>query len=409
MYYKSERGMKVKVNYYDYSSKNAKISLVAKCFGLYLFLTWFQTSQESTGTIIALLTILLTIVVAFLSGQVNLRRFYVSTLNCSVIVFLAILLMSSIYVGNIQAQLKTIVQMLLFIVATNIYLTDNEMSFIKKMFIVSSTTFSALVILGCTVLGVNRYYHGTIVIFGTQLNPNHIGITLVAGAVALYYLLLHNKKRIITVIAFVTSIVAVFFTASKSNYLSLIIVITLITIHFMNSRGHTILKKILACLVIILLGYMLVSQIQQYLPMQWERMTNISIEDDNGRSALWAYALDGFKTNPLFGHGIGSMYIDYGKAAHNTFFELLYELGLLGVVPYITLFISLIIKQFKTEDKTLLFILIAIAIKLFFMSSLDDRGVWGLLCWAAIQTKENKRDLELTEVCYDDSYNEESN
>ena len=370
-------------------SENAKISLVAKCFGLYLFLTWFQTSQESTGSIIALLTVLLTIAVAFFSGQINLRRFYATTSNYSVLLLLVILLMSSIYVGNIQAQLKLVAQMILFIVATNIHLTDNEMGFVKRVFIVSSTAFAALVILGCTVLGANRYYHGSIVIFGTPLNPNHIGITLVAGSVALYYLLLHNRKKIITFAAFVTNVVAIFFTASKGNYLSLIIAIVLVTVHFMNSKGHTLFRKILTSLAIILLVYILVLLIQQYLPLQWERMTSISMEDDNGRRALWTYAIEGFKTSPLFGHGIGSMYSNYGKAAHNTFFELLYELGVVGAVSYIILFISLINKQIKAEDKTLLFILIAIAIKLFFMSSLDDRSVWGLFCWSAIQTQNN--------------------
>ena len=81
------------------------------------------------------------------------------------------------------------------------------------------------------------------------------------------------------------------------------------------------------------------------------------------------------------------MYLNYGKAAHNTFIEIFYELGLCGGILYVYFFISLIKEQYKKDDKTLFFLLVALTVKLFFLSALDNRCVWGAFCWATVSKK----------------------
>lgn len=364
--------------------EKSKISIVAKFFAIYIFFTWVQTSQQNMGTIIAILTILFVILSAFFSGQASLHQFRLSARAISIIVILILVIFSTMITGSIQSQLKIIAQFILFLVVSNIYFNTEEISLIKKVFVLSSTILAILVILGCTIWGAGRYFHGNVIILGTAINPNFLGIPTVAASVLLFYSFLYEKKRALTFILLFINVFAVFCTASKGNSLSLVATIALITLYWVSNRNVSLYRKLAFCIVLVLCFFMFVSFLQQNLPEQWERMTNISAADDNGRLELWSYAYNGFAEHPLLGHGVGSMKMNYGKVTHNTYLQMFYELGLVGGISFLFFSFSLLLKSFKLKNKGVFFVLLAIFVKLFFMSALDDRTVWGLFCWAEI-------------------------
>ncbi|MDO4982698.1 MAG: O-antigen ligase family protein [Eubacteriales bacterium] len=73
----------------------------------------------------------------------------------------------------------------------------------------------------------------------------------------------------------------------------------------------------------------------------------------NGRLGLWERALELFRENPFFGAGYGSyaVYADETQAitgsAHNYYLQILAELGILGLVLYLTAFSSGILHALK--------------------------------------------------------------
>lgn len=93
-----------------------------------------------------------------------------------------------------------------------------------------------------------------------------------------------------------------------------------------------------------------------------------SEESSNFRFYLWQNAIDYIKSNPLVGCGIGNWKIeslpywrfklsDYTVPyhAHNDFLELTTELGLIGGILYITVFLSILYLLFKTFYKLRIF------------------------------------------------------
>lgn len=368
----------------DNSARDERIGAAAKCFAIYLFLTWFQSSEQ-WGTIAAFATILLAIASAVFSGQVDLGRFRVTAPSACAFLLLVLVTGSALFVGNLAHELKLIAQIILFLCAANFCLNPREMEFIKRSFVLSSTIFAVMVIIGCTLSGAHRYYHGDITVLGTALNPNHAGLPLTAVSCLLYYSALNEGKRLVNLFLFGVNVVALILTASKASYLALAVTCLLITLGWLIDKRYSTFKKTLFAILLIVLFSVAVTLFQRYFPMQWDRMTSISLKDDNGRDELWSFALEGFEDSPLYGHGIGTMYLIRHRAAHNTFLGLLFELGLLGGATYLAFYTALFARQFKKRDKSLLFVLIAIGIKLLFMSALDNRTVWGILCWAAVR------------------------
>lgn len=80
----------------------------------------------------------------------------------------------------------------------------------------------------------------------------------------------------------------------------------------------------------------------------------------SGRNTLWSYAMDMFLERPLFGYGMGSynIYCNYmgyfaGKQhAHNIYFQLLAETGLVGFLLFSSVFIFSLFKTIRLIKKT---------------------------------------------------------
>ena len=97
---------------------------------------------------------------------------------------------------------------------------------------------------------------------------------------------------------------------------------------------------------------------------------NVSLASDGGRKEFWMAAIEGFKSSPLLGVGIGNWKLIpkeelvkskkdnnhfYPRRAHNDFLQVLSEIGILGFVIFAALFgvvyYILITSFFRHEDK----------------------------------------------------------
>jgi O-antigen ligase len=103
-------------------------------------------------------------------------------------------------------------------------------------------------------------------------------------------------------------------------------------------------KRILAStiLLIILAGMLVV--FQSFIPQAtWERLTtaksSIAQGDLGGRVPLWKESLKAFSDHPLLGVGSGAFRVvnPYKAVAHNTYLSVLAELGVVGLVLFISI------------------------------------------------------------------------
>jgi len=89
---------------------------------------------------------------------------------------------------------------------------------------------------------------------------------------------------------------------------------------------------------------------------------------DNGSSSTERIeyiniGLEGFKKSPIWGHGWDSFrYFNGGMYSHNNFIELLFSLGIIGLIVYYAIHLSIIKKLllYKADRLTLIFVLIIV-------------------------------------------------
>lgn len=361
-------------------------------FGMFMALMLFQTSYMNLGTITAFITLSLTIFTAFTSGNTSIRRFYVPGASKILIVFLVVTSLITIISGNLPSYYtKYVAQILLCIVLMAIQpLDENEADFLKKVFIIASVVYAILAIRSCYQLGASRYYHGRIILFNTGLDCNFIGIPFVAASVLVLNNILEGKKRLINAFCYVILAVAIVYTASRSNMLCLLISNALVLLFFLNKKNVPFWIRLIWIAVVIVVALYISGYFASNFSQQWERMTVFGEGSDNGRFELWERAFNAWKHSPILGNGLDAMYRTYGKATHNTYFQLLSEAGLLGLCIFVSFAIYLLSKMFRT-NKVYFCLLIGCLIQIAFLDALENRCLWVILCWFSLMP--NKMDI----------------
>lgn len=361
-------------------------------FGMFMALMLFQTSYMNLGTITAFITLSLTIFTAFTSGNTSVRRFYAPGVSKMLILFLVITSLVTIISGNLPSYYaKYAAQILLCIVLMAIPpLDENEADFLKKVFIIASVVYAILAIRSCYQLGASRYYHGRIILFNTGLDSNFIGIPFVAASVVVLGDILEGRKRLLNAVCYVILLVAIVYTASRGNMVCLLISNALVLLFFLNKKNVPFWIRLAWIVIVIVAALYMSGYFASNFSQQWERLTLFGEGSDNGRFELWNRAFDAWKKSPIWGNGLGAMYQTYGKASHNTYFQLLSETGILGLCIFVSFAIHLLTKMFRT-NRVFFCLLIGCLIQIAFLDALDNRCLWVILCWFSLMPNKMEK------------------
>jgi probable O-glycosylation ligase (exosortase A-associated) len=175
---------------------------------------------------------------------------------------------------------------------------------------------------------------------------NALGLALVMLLPLLNYLRVTSRSRLVCsglVATMVLTLVAIVGTYSRGALLAL------------AASGAAYALKSRSGFIPLLLGGILILSLPSLVPSTWfERMSTIqSYNQDTsfeGRVAAWRTALEIVKQRPVTGGGFSSTDLDWvvqayhtpgglesGKAAHSIYFEVLGDLGLVGLLLYLLL------------------------------------------------------------------------
>lgn len=207
----------------------------------------------------------------------------------------------------------------------------------------------------------------------------------------LFYVLLNSKnisKYLFSVLTFLPAL-TLFLINSRAALLSFIFIcaLTLGAILIFHKQKF---KRLILIILPILLSYRFANSIipQNNLDTA-QRISSINFtnEASSHRFFLWENAIDYIIKNPFFGCGIGNWKVEsaaywgsYGNKylvpfhAHNDFLEFTTELGILGGVTYLILFLSMLYKASKNylKSRDLKFIILfGSLVALFIDSSLN--------------------------------------
>ena len=118
------------------------------------------------------------------------------------------------------------------------------------------------------------------------------------------------------------------------------------------------IKSISSFVILALLAYFLASYlIGDQLALIIERFNNISEDGGSGRDTVFekvfTFILNSSETELFFGHGYNTVVeTSIGYSAHNDFLEVTYDYGLIGLIIYLSIYISLFskIKHIKSQN-----------------------------------------------------------
>lgn len=212
---------------------------------------------------------------------------------------------------------------------------------------------------------------------GIIMNPNELGMLAGVGIACLIFDLYRFKNKTFTIIKILVIFYALFMTGSRS---SLIGVLLIIFFHI-NQTKRQGLKLAIIGMVLLVMPF----AINQIILKGGDKERLEEILTLTGRLPFWqALITEGLPREPLLGFGF--MRIDYkeffqsthtypGKMTHNTFMQVLMNLGFIGIT--IVLFqVFFTIKAFFNEDKENKLMLLGILIPII-INSFTEFGIFG--------------------------------
>lgn len=243
---------------------------------------------------------------------------------------------------------------------------------------------------------LDRGYPRFIGTFSTDPNISGLYITFF-----LTYFLTKSEKSKMDIYGLCLYIILLLATLSRGAILSFIIIYIIYLI--MDKKENVIIKvrKIVLNLLIITLLFFLLSNILniKIIEIMTDRVQ--SDKTGSGRTVLWKYAVTTFLEHPIMGIGINST-LEYNKMAygtnanhyiHNTYLEVLSELGIIGFFTYAIMLFSITKKtynMYKKEKKFLFIYFLIFLIQIAFLSVLLNEIFIVFLSLIKIYDQENQ-------------------
>ena len=212
---------------------------------------------------------------------------------------------------------------------------------------------------------------------GTMMNPNELGMLAGVGTACLIFDLYRFKNKIWTIVKILVIMYALYMTGSRS---SLIGVLLIIFFHINQTKQKTLKFAIIAVVAAVAPFAVYTVILKGGDQERLEEVMSLT-----GRLPFWqALITEGLPREPLLGFGF--MRIDYkeffqsahtypGKMTHNTFMQVLMNLGFIGFT--IVMFqVFFTVKSILSEQKELKLMLIGILIPIV-INSFTEFGIFG--------------------------------
>lgn len=224
---------------------------------------------------------------------------------------------------------------------------------------------------------------------GIIMNPNELGMLAGVGIACLIFDLYRKKNKLWIIIKIAVIFYALFMTGSRSSLIGVLIII----FFHINQTKRKGLKAIIIMAVLAVAPF----AVYQIILKGGDKDRLEEIMSLTGRLPFWkALITEGLPREPLFGFGF--MRIDYGeffksthtypgKMTHNTFMQVLMNLGFVGlmiVIGQVFFTIRAIIAQKKEQKLMLIGILIPVLINSFTEFGIFGESNYGILFFQII-------------------------
>ena len=316
------------------------------------------------------------------------RRFVISRFEVIAILFLYYIVVTGILSGvfSVTGTIKMAMNLVLVGYLVNVDLEKQHKSIFlhyvfgvivsSLMWFANSATFRITSYLERDVVGgtiAERFGRFT----GLYTDPNYYSINVIVALCLLFALYKRAELKLdATLLLAAPLVVFAGMTGSKSAFLMLVLPLSLVFYICIKNRNYF---SLFLCLVgmLILVVLFLNGHIKLFdTVLDRLRMSTGSLSDlTTSRTDIWIDYLQYFAEHPLravIGNGPGIYLLD-GKGAHNTYIDLIYQLGIIGAILYFTCLRFGIKKEKRLIRKNLVnrSVLLTVVVMYFFLSQLQ--------------------------------------
>lgn len=177
---------------------------------------------------------------------------------------------------------------------------------------------------------------------GLYNDPNYFSINIIISFCLIVNL--NYRKELSDSVSLLLAVILVYFVAKTSSKSALIMMSLPLCLYIRNCvKAGRVFWGVLVCGAIAVCIYLVqVGEISIFENVI-SRLT--AVQDDgiervtSGRTAIWEQYLGYFSSFPIktfFGNGVGIFYLNE-RASHNTYMDLIYQLGIVGTILYISI------------------------------------------------------------------------
>ncbi len=271
----------------------------------------------------------------------------------------------------------------LFLTLQHSYTTRDYEHF-KQAFIMQG----ALLIVLCFMFGTYQDNRFWIISSTTGADPNYLsGWFILPVAMANEYLI-KRKNVLLRVFLIIEIGLSFYFVAQSGSRSGLLCIAFTVVVYTVWTLRSEIKKKPLYGIIAIIIFIFLISIAIKMIPTNtlYRFTKNSDAGNLGGRTKIWGNLMSTLSKYPLgaiFGMGQGSapFYSGFDRVAHNTFMDILFENGVVGLSFYL-FFCGIATKNAFRKDTAIGIATIAIAILIFTLSSTYMRFVIFMLFMA---------------------------
>ncbi len=270
----------------------------------------------------------------------------------------------------------------------------NQAETILKIFVYSSLGISAIQLIFTPAENWFSGYFGSAV--GGN-NTNHFGFIVMSSAIISFYFAYLKRIKIHYLFTFIFFFLCIL-SSSRKAILMAIFGICLIILFAFKKRHHLLHLGVL--LIISVISIILIMEIEFLYNIVGFRFSSLfahyvhdyafadgSLET---REYFIEFARLLFEEKPIFGQGFANFSIllglennrGLGVYAHNNYWEILADLGIVGFIVYywfyLFLFIKLVVKLFKNKDNSIFILALSLLVSEIVLE-------WGLVSMATMQ------------------------
>ena len=327
----------------------------------YSSLLIFVAIDNSLNMMMMLPVIICLIAIRIISKEkrVNNKKLFISLIFLALIYCISTIINLIINTESINSL--SIIRIFYYLeIFTYIYLIISnsfKKSHIKKIlkFNVNSSIIIACVLIFCFFyfgdIGKNSVKN----IFGNYIEENYTAALLSFNSILLLYIVEFEDKNIVKLkyyLGLLILLYATFLSGSRASFFAIAISsLYFLVKKYIFTKSAITIKNIILIVILFSLLMMIIVNLQNILPeFIYNRFFNKSLNDYSNQTRLtyWKSGVIGFLKQPLLGYGVGNysyfipdmLKLNKTVMAHNTYLDILLDVGIIGFSFYLYLVFS---------------------------------------------------------------------